>query len=132
MDPNARAVAIVVALVLSGLGLGIFIGGLGGPGTETIVETVEVTEDRTVTRTVTRTRTVTAQNAQQTVTTGPDGFVTTSTIPAGGCSPAYSGACVPAGEQQVSCSQIPDRDFSSVADDPYALDPDEDGIACED
>lgn len=128
----------MVGLVLAGLGLGIFIGGLGESKPELLVETVEITATaKTVTKTRTRTVTVpVAETAVGAVTTGPDGFVTTATATtpttAVSCSSDYEGACVDANADDVSCSQIPDRDFESVGSDPYFLDPDEDGLACED
>ncbi len=48
------------------------------------------------------------------------------------CHPAYTGACIPI-TKDVDCSQIRDRNFrlKDVTRDPYDLDRDNDGIACE-
>lgn len=51
--------------------------------------------------------------------------------PAGDCNPAYSGACVPTGVRDVDCTELSARDFASVGSDPYGLDGDDDGVACE-
>lgn len=50
---------------------------------------------------------------------------------ADGCSPEYEGACVPDNVGDVDCTELSDSDFSSVGSDPYGLDADGDGIACE-
>lgn len=47
-----------------------------------------------------------------------------------GCDPNYVGACVPANAGDVNCGSLP-KSFLSVGDDPYGLDGDKDGIACE-
>ena len=47
-----------------------------------------------------------------------------------GCSPHYSGACIPV-RADVDCSQIADRDFRVVDEDVYGLDGDGNGIACQ-
>ena len=49
----------------------------------------------------------------------------------GNCSSEYEGACVPADVGDVDCGELSDTDFSSVGSDPYRLDADSDGIACE-
>lgn len=71
----------------------------------------------------------------RTVTTDTTETVTTETTekPPPACHPAYRGACVPASPPggDVNCTQIPDTDFRSVGDDPYGLDGNGDGIACE-
>jgi hypothetical protein len=50
-----------------------------------------------------------------------------------GCSDSYDGACVKPyeGSDDVNCSDVEETDFDSLADDPYGLDRDADGIACE-
>ena len=48
----------------------------------------------------------------------------------GGCHPAYEGACIPRGGD-VDCTEIPEQDFASIGSDPYRLDADGDGVACE-
>jgi predicted nucleic acid-binding Zn ribbon protein len=49
------------------------------------------------------------------------------------CSDSYDGACVApyTGEDDVNCDDVTETDFDSVADDPYELDADGDGTACE-
>lgn len=51
----------------------------------------------------------------------------------GTCDPAYRGACVPVPSpgHDVNCGSIDATNFQSVGDDPYDLDSDGDGIACE-
>lgn len=68
----------------------------------------------------------------RTVTTGTTRTVTTEK-PSPPCHPAYTGACVPVDppEGDVNCTQIPETNFRSVGDDPYGLDGNGDGIACE-
>lgn len=60
--------------------------------------------------------------------------------PAGNsCSPEYEGACVPANVSDVDCAggsgngpyYVQEKRFRSVGSDPYGLDSDNDGIACE-
>lgn len=51
--------------------------------------------------------------------------------PSDNCSSEYSGACVPADVYDVDCTELSDTDFESVGSDPYGLDADSDGIACE-
>jgi hypothetical protein len=47
------------------------------------------------------------------------------------CSAEYSGACIPADAGDVDCTELADSDFASVGSDPYRLDADGDGVACE-
>jgi hypothetical protein len=47
------------------------------------------------------------------------------------CSSDYEGACVPEGVTDVDCAEINARGFRSVGSDPYNLDSNGDGIACE-
>jgi len=46
------------------------------------------------------------------------------------CNPNYSGACLPL-SGDVDCGEISARDFDSIGSDPFRLDGDGDGIACE-
>jgi hypothetical protein len=46
------------------------------------------------------------------------------------CNPSYTGVCLPL-TGDVDCSDITARDFSSRGSDPFRLDGDGDGIACE-
>jgi hypothetical protein len=55
------------------------------------------------------------------------------------CSSEYEGACVPAGVEDVDCGggsgngpyYVYEKNFRSVGSDPYGLDADKDGYACE-
>lgn len=127
MDPTARTTAMVIGLVIAGVVFGAILGSLGEDDPEVVVQTVEVTDTQTVRRTttVTRTRTVTVDEFGDVVTTAAEDDED--------CHDDYLGACVPrdADADDVSCGQIPDRDFDSIGDDPYGLDPDGDGVACE-
>ncbi|MBA2638321.1 MAG: nuclease, partial [Solirubrobacterales bacterium] len=50
----------------------------------------------------------------------------------GDCDPNYAGSCVPAGEGDVDCGEIPETDFEVVGEDVYGLDGGgEPGVACE-
>lgn len=51
--------------------------------------------------------------------------------PASNCNPAYSGACIPNVPYDLDCPEIAATDFSSVGSDPYGLDGNNDGVACE-
>jgi hypothetical protein len=46
------------------------------------------------------------------------------------CNPNYTGVCLPL-TGDVDCGDITARDFGSVGSDPFRLDGDDDGIACE-
>jgi hypothetical protein len=46
------------------------------------------------------------------------------------CNPNYEGACLPL-RGDVDCSEISERNFRSVGSDPFRLDSDDDGVACE-
>jgi hypothetical protein len=46
------------------------------------------------------------------------------------CNPNYTGVCLPL-TGDVDCGDITTRDFGSVGSDPFRLDGDGDGIACE-
>jgi hypothetical protein len=47
------------------------------------------------------------------------------------CDPNYKGACVPTGHGDVNCADVHETDIQVVGDDPYGLDGDGDGTACE-
>ncbi len=126
MDPTARTTSVIVALVIAGILMGTVIGSLVGPDAKTTVQTVVRTE--TTTKTVTRTRTKTVTKPADTLAGDDPETGTTGE----NCSSAYVSACVPDDATEVvTCADIPERDFPSVGDDPYALDPDDDGTACE-
>jgi hypothetical protein len=135
LDQVTRSTFIVAGLVIAGIVLGVFIGSFGEDEPETVVQTFEVTVPQTVTetRTVVRRRTVTVEapvadaDLTDTVTDEDDDLGADE----GPCDEDYLGACVPADATDVSCRDLDERDFESVGGDPFGLDPDEDGIACE-
>ena len=43
----------------------------------------------------------------------------------------YAGACVPTGNDDVNCADVQETDIHVVGKDPYGLDGDGDGTACE-
>ena len=51
--------------------------------------------------------------------------------PAPTCDPSYSGACIPPPPPDLDCSDINERGFAIVGDDPHGFDTDNDGIGCE-
>jgi hypothetical protein len=70
--------------------------------------------------------------------TGPDGIPitgepSTDDLDGDGCSDSYAGACVDpyTGTDDVNCADVTETGFDSIGDDPYRLDSDGDGIACE-
>ena len=126
--------ALLVSLiaVVAGAGLGIALGGANSDPFETVVKTVggkrrTVTETETVTKTKTVTETEEAPDALS-------GGATTSDDDADGdgCSDSYEGPCLdPAdGSTDIDCTKIRQKDFNSVGDDPYGLDPNGDTVAC--
>ena len=69
-----------------------------------------------------------------TPSTDPTSGQSTDDVDGDGCSDSYdSSACVPpyTGVDNVNCSDLTDTNFASVGNDPYNLDADGDGIACE-
>ncbi len=135
MESGEHTAVIVSVLVVAGMLLGVLVGRCGASGTEVVVQTTTARGSGTVrtttnTKTVTRTKTITAP-----VDTGSDtveeNVPPTGTTDSADCSPDYLGACVPADATEVKCSDIPERNFDSVGDDPYGLDPDGDSFACE-
>ena len=58
--------------------------------------------------------------------TGGDGSAAASN-----CDPNYAGACVPTGNDDVNCADVQETDIHVVGKDPYGLDGDGDGTACE-
>lgn len=151
MDPTQRTTAIIVGLVVGGFALGWTFGSWGedgGGSPQAVVETV-TSERPATTKTVRRTRTVVrtvtvdefgdaldpngedpdADDEFATDTT--DGTDTTETSGSSTpCSSEYLGACVP-DDGTASCPDIDEQDFESIGEDPYGLDPDGDGVACE-
>jgi hypothetical protein len=120
---------------VSGLIVGGGIGAAGSGDTETVSATIATTD--TVTKTVTTTKVKTKVKLRYRTVTET---VTTEAAPppdeggsggASGCHEEYEGACVPPDAFDVDCPEIPESDFASVGSDPYGLDRDGDGIACE-
>lgn len=108
----------------------------------------------TTSTTAPTTTTITSTTAPTTTTTPSTSSTTTSTVPEpstttapattappptvlGGdqpptCDPNYAGACVPvASGDAVNCADVQGSNFAVVGDDPYRLDEDGDGVACE-
>lgn len=137
MESGEHTAVIVCVLVIAGMLLGVSVGRCGESGTEVLVRTTTVkgtttpTTTSTTTVTVARTKTVTAPVDTQADTVEEDVPATGTTDPTENCSPDYLGACVPLDAAGITCSEIAERDFDSVGDDPYGLDPDGDSFACE-
>jgi hypothetical protein len=138
MSRNAKLTLLVAALIVIGFATGAALA-TDDPGDAT-AETVTV--DRTVvsTDTVTRTTTVTRTRVRVKYRTRVKvkyRTVTETAPPAAdlgdgsGCSDEYAGACIPADAGDVDCTELTDSDFASVGSDPYGLDADGDGVACE-
>ena len=49
----------------------------------------------------------------------------------GNCLPSYPTVCIPPGQGDLNCSDIPYRNFTVLPPDPYGFDGDGDGIGCE-
>jgi hypothetical protein len=68
-------------------------------------------------------------------TTKPPRTTTTTTTPSrpnlGFCEPAYPTVCVLRNLPRVDCKRLPYRHFPALPPDPYNLDKDHNGIACE-
>jgi hypothetical protein len=79
------------------------------------------------TKTITKLRTITHTETQTVTKT----VTTSGTTDAGGCDPNYTGTCVPTGQGDVNCSDVPAKNFQSTGSDPDGLDGDGDGVACE-
>ena len=133
MEGSWRYLVIALFAVLAGAGVGVALGGANSDPYDTVVKTVTgerhtVTETETVTKT--RSETVTADTAPEAPV--DSGATTDDDADGDGCSDSYLGACLnPSdGLNQVACTTV-DTNFQSVADDPYGLDPDGDGVACE-
>lgn len=102
--------------------------------TERVTETVERPASPGPTITATATETVTEIVTEAAAAPAPAPLPAppqAALVPAGECSPEYSGACVPMNIGNVNCPDVAAQDFRSVGSDPYGLDGDTDGIACE-
>jgi hypothetical protein len=137
---NTKLTLLVAGLVLIGLLTGIVVGsGDEGPieaGTVTVARTVVSTDTVTRTETVTRTRVKVKYKTRvkvkyRTVTESAPAYGDDAGSGEAGCSDEYVGACVPADAYDVDCGELVDSDFDSVGSDPYGLDADGDGVACE-
>ena len=129
-----RFLVIALVAVLAGAGVGVLLGGANSDPFETVVKTVS---GKRQTVTVTETETVT-ETKQKTVTETEDvkpagGGAGDDDVDHDGCSDSYEPECLPPsdGSTAVSCAELGDEDFSSIGSDPYSLDPDRDGVACE-
>jgi hypothetical protein len=134
-----RVAAAAIAAGFGGLLLGAGLGAAGAQDSakteaaavkeKTVTETTTVDKVRTVkARPKTKTKTVTVTNTE-TVTSPSSG----DNGGGGGdnCSPEYTGACIPANADDVDCGDVDADNFQSVGSDPYILDLDSDGVACE-
>ena len=131
-----RFALIALVAVAAGAGVGILLGGANPDPFETVLKTVRgerqtVTATETETVTETKTETVTDGKTVAEPLHGED--ATDDDADADGCSDSYDGACLEPSDASggVDCTEIAEQDFSSIGDDPYGLDPDLDGIACE-
>jgi hypothetical protein len=143
MSRNVKVTLLVALLILIGFATGAAVGTDdqvdATAGTVTVARTVVSTDTVTRTATVTRTHTrvkyrtrVRVKVKYRTVTEAapaPDSGV--SADDDSGCSTEYAGACVPADAGDVDCTELADSDFDSIGSDPYRLDADGDGVACE-
>jgi hypothetical protein len=125
---------MVVAAVV-GIAIGAVLGGGGDSTTVSYVtDTVTVRSTKTVRKVRVRTVTVDAagvvvdDTATEEAPTVPE--TSTSAASTGDCSTDYDGACVPTDEPDLTCADLTDRNFEALSD-PYGLDPDGDGVACE-
>jgi hypothetical protein len=56
---------------------------------------------------------------------------TTSTTTSPSCDPSYPDFCIPPPPPDLSCSDIPQKDFTVLPPDPHGFDGNENGIGCE-
>jgi hypothetical protein len=136
MEGLWRFAVIALLAVAAGAGVGILLGGANSDPFETVLRTVtgkRHTVTETETRTVTKTRTETVTRSERATEPLDGGAGADDDADGDGCSDSYAGPCVEPfdGYNHVDCAQIGDHDFSSIGDDPYGLDPDDDGVACE-
>jgi hypothetical protein len=141
MDRNTKLTLLVAGLIAIGFVLGIAVG--SGDEPKATAQTTTVVSTNTITRTETRTETVTHTRTRTRYRTRVKVKYRTVTEPApiapsdeddgggDGCSAEYVGACVPDAGYDVNCPDLAESDFDSVGSDPYGLDRDGDGIACE-
>ena len=127
-----RFVVIALVAVVAGAGVGVLLGGANSDPFETVVKTVEG-RSRTVTLTETVTETKEKTVTEQEDPVQPAGKSGNDDTDSDSCSDSYEPACIDPsdGSNSVSCRQVGEEDFSSIGADPYGLDPDGDGVACE-
>ena len=136
MEATWRFALIALIAVAAGAGVGILLGGANPDPFETVIKTVAgerqtVTETETETVTEAKTETVTDSEAVPDTAGGDEGG--DDDADGDGCSDSYDGACLNPfeGNDDVDCTEIGEQDFNSIGDDPYGLDPNLDGAACE-
>lgn len=129
---------IALLAVAAGAGVGILLGGANPDPFETVIKTVAgerqtVTETETVTKTKTETVTDSEATAAPVDDEGIDDEGTDDDADGDGCSDSYDGACLDPsdGSNDVTCTELDDQDFNSIGGDPYGLDRDLNGVACE-
>jgi hypothetical protein len=139
---NTKLTLLVAGLVLIGLLTGVAVGsGDEGPSeiravtiARTVVSTDTVTQTETVTRTQVKVKVrykTRVKVKYRTVTEPAPAYGDDTGLDDAGCSDEYVGACVPADAYDVDCGELVESDFDSVGSDPYGLDADGDGVACE-
>jgi hypothetical protein len=134
MSVKLAAASLAALLAGGATATGLGLGGAYGPTqTHTVATTVVAHDTVTTTRTVTRrlVRTVTETTTEPLPDVG--GGLDDDDSDGDGCSDSYEGACLDPydGYDNADCYSIPETDFDSVGSDPYDLDRDGDGIACE-
>lgn len=139
---NTKLTLLVAGLVLIGLLTGVAVGsGDEGPSeirpvtvARTVVSTDTVTQTETVTRTQVKVKVKYKTRVKikyRTVTEPAPAYGGDSGSGDAECSDEYVGACVPVDAYDVDCDELVESDFDSVGSDPYGLDADGDGVACE-
>jgi hypothetical protein len=139
---NTKLTLLVAGLVLVGLLTGVAVGSGDEEPSEiravtiarTVVSTDTVTQTETVTRTQVRVKVrykTRVKIKYRTVTEPAPAYGDDTGSGDVGCSDEYTGACVPADAYDVNCGELVESDFDSVGSDPYGLDADGDGVACE-
>jgi hypothetical protein len=141
MEGLWRFALIALFAVASGGLVGVLLGGASSDDPyATVVETVKgkprtVTETETKTVTKTVTEEATDESADPLAGDAESDRDPNENDDADGdsCSDSYEPACLDPsdGYNDLSCREAGDTDFSSIGDDPYGLDPDQDGVACE-
>lgn len=130
-----RFLVIALLAVVAGAGIGVALGGANSDPFETVVRTVAGER-----HTITKTETETVTETKEKTVTEPEDVVQPAAAGSDeddadhdGCSDSYEPECIEPfdGANAVTCAEIGEEDFSSIGADPYGLDPDGDGVACE-